>query len=147
MRPILRSSRGTVTAALRMAWSVDRLGRSLQDLVGFLSELHAMRIEVRQRLDSASPRLYVAGDASAYLTGGLHCAVPRIRHRRYDESVFMWAFDLIELDADDLRLEPLGARKATLARVLARAAPGLRLNEHMMLQARSRGHKRATRND
>jgi bifunctional non-homologous end joining protein LigD len=32
---------------------------------------------------------------------------------------------------DDLRLEPLGARKAILARVLARAAPGLRLNEHM----------------
>ena len=26
-----------------MAWSVDRLGRSLQDLVGFLSELHALR--------------------------------------------------------------------------------------------------------
>ena len=24
-----------------MAWSVDRLGRGLQDLVGFLSELHA----------------------------------------------------------------------------------------------------------
>jgi bifunctional non-homologous end joining protein LigD len=43
----------------------------------------------------------------------------------------MWAFDLIELDGDDLRLEPLGARKATLAGVLARAAPGLRLNEHM----------------
>jgi DNA invertase Pin-like site-specific DNA recombinase len=28
-----------------MAWSVDRLGRSLQDLVGFLSELHAVGIE------------------------------------------------------------------------------------------------------
>jgi DNA invertase Pin-like site-specific DNA recombinase len=26
-----------------MAWSVDRLGRSLQDLVAFLSELHATR--------------------------------------------------------------------------------------------------------
>src|SRR3954469_20261806 len=25
-----------------MAWSVDRLGRSLQDLCGFLSELHAL---------------------------------------------------------------------------------------------------------
>src|SRR6476646_11380282 len=25
-----------------MAWSVDRLGRSLQDLVAFLSELHAL---------------------------------------------------------------------------------------------------------
>jgi Resolvase, N terminal domain len=27
-----------------MAWSVDRLGRSLPDLVGFLSELHALGI-------------------------------------------------------------------------------------------------------
>jgi hypothetical protein len=25
-----------------MAWSVDRLGRSLQDLIGFLSELHSL---------------------------------------------------------------------------------------------------------
>jgi hypothetical protein len=45
----------------------------------------------------------------------------------HDASVFRWALDLIELDGDDLRLEPLGARKATLAR----AAPGLRLNEDM----------------
>jgi hypothetical protein len=29
-----------------MAWSVDRLGRSLQDLVGFLSELHASKIDL-----------------------------------------------------------------------------------------------------
>src|SRR6516165_10584186 len=29
-----------------MAWSVDRLGRSLQDLVGFQSELHALRIDL-----------------------------------------------------------------------------------------------------
>jgi DNA invertase Pin-like site-specific DNA recombinase len=27
-----------------MAWSVDRLGRSLQDLVNFLSELHALKV-------------------------------------------------------------------------------------------------------
>src|SRR5215813_2655653 len=31
---------------LVMAWSVDRLGRSLQDLVGFLSELHALKIDL-----------------------------------------------------------------------------------------------------
>jgi bifunctional non-homologous end joining protein LigD len=43
----------------------------------------------------------------------------------------MWAFDLIELDGDDLRLDPLDMRKATLATLLARAASGLRLNEHM----------------
>src|SRR5260370_39087056 len=29
-----------------MAWSVDRLGRRLQDLVHFLSELHAQRIDL-----------------------------------------------------------------------------------------------------
>ncbi len=29
-----------------MAWSVDRLGRSLQDLVGFLSELHALKVDL-----------------------------------------------------------------------------------------------------
>ena len=29
-----------------MAWSVDRLGRSLQDLVGFLGELHALGIDL-----------------------------------------------------------------------------------------------------
>jgi Tripartite tricarboxylate transporter family receptor len=39
--------------------------------------------------------------------------------------------DLIELNGDDLRREPLEVRKATLASVLAKAAPGLRLNEHI----------------
>ena len=54
----------------------------------------------------------------------------RIRYRHHDTDVFMWAFDLIELNGNDLRRDPLNVRKATLASVLARAAPGLRLNEH-----------------
>jgi DNA invertase Pin-like site-specific DNA recombinase len=29
-----------------MAWSVDRLGRSLQNLVGFLSEIHALKVDL-----------------------------------------------------------------------------------------------------
>ena len=40
------------------AWSVDRLGRSLQDLVAFLSELHALRIDLflhQQGLDTTTP--------------------------------------------------------------------------------------------
>jgi bifunctional non-homologous end joining protein LigD len=41
------------------------------------------------------------------------------------------ACDLIELNGDDLRREPLEVRKATLASVLAKAAAGLRLNEHL----------------
>jgi ATP-dependent DNA ligase len=36
----------------------------------------------------------------------------------------MWAFDLIELNGDDLRRDPLAVRKATLVDVLARAAQG-----------------------
>jgi bifunctional non-homologous end joining protein LigD len=39
--------------------------------------------------------------------------------------------DLIELDGDDLRRDPLAVRKTTLASLLARAGPGLRFNEHM----------------
>jgi ATP-dependent DNA ligase len=31
----------------------------------------------------------------------------RIRYRRHDADVFMWAFDLIELDGADMRREPL----------------------------------------
>src|SRR5262245_8017607 len=41
-----------------MAWSVDRLGRSLQDLVGFLSEIHASHVELylhQQGLDTTTP--------------------------------------------------------------------------------------------
>jgi bifunctional non-homologous end joining protein LigD len=55
----------------------------------------------------------------------------RIRYRRHDGGVFLYAFDLIELDGADLRRDPLAVRKATLASLLARAAPGLRFNEHL----------------
>src|SRR5262245_39770037 len=40
-----------------MAWSVDRLGRSLQDLIGLLSELHALGIDLflhQQSLDTTT---------------------------------------------------------------------------------------------
>jgi ATP-dependent DNA ligase len=55
----------------------------------------------------------------------------RIRYRRHDGSVFLYAFDLLELAGRDLRREPLEVRKATLSSVLAKAGPGLRLNEHL----------------
>jgi DNA invertase Pin-like site-specific DNA recombinase len=41
-----------------MAWSVDRLGRSLQDLIGFLSEIHAAGVDLflhQQGLDTTMP--------------------------------------------------------------------------------------------
>jgi DNA invertase Pin-like site-specific DNA recombinase len=51
-----------------MAWSVDRLGRSLQDLVGFLSEIHALGINLflhQQGLDTTTP----AGKAMFQMMG------------------------------------------------------------------------------
>jgi DNA invertase Pin-like site-specific DNA recombinase len=51
-----------------MAWSVDRLGRSLKDLVAFLSELHALRIDLflhQQGLDTRTP----AGKAMFQMMG------------------------------------------------------------------------------
>jgi DNA invertase Pin-like site-specific DNA recombinase len=50
------------------AWSVDRLGRSLQDLVGFLAELHAKGVDLylhQQGIDTATP----AGKAMFQMMG------------------------------------------------------------------------------
>jgi DNA invertase Pin-like site-specific DNA recombinase len=50
------------------AWSVDRLGRSLQDLVAFLGELHGKSIDLylhQQGLDTATP----AGKAMFQMLG------------------------------------------------------------------------------
>jgi ATP dependent DNA ligase domain len=53
-----------------------------------------------------------------------------VRYRHHDESIFLYAFDLIELNGD-LRPDPLESRKATLEMILAKAGPGIRFNEHI----------------
>jgi bifunctional non-homologous end joining protein LigD len=55
----------------------------------------------------------------------------KLRSRRADRHVFLSAFDLLELDGQDLRREQIELRKATLAKLLRKAAPGLQLNEHI----------------
>ena len=54
-----------------------------------------------------------------------------VRHQRANGSVFLYAFDLIELNGDDLRRDPLEVRKATLRSMLAKAGLGLRFNKHI----------------
>jgi hypothetical protein len=44
----------------------------------------------------------------------------RIRYKRHDHTVFIWAFDLIELDGDDLRHEPRPAAASKARRGLIR---------------------------
>jgi ATP-dependent DNA ligase len=38
-----------------------------------------------------------------------------------NDRMFLYAFDLIELNGDDIRRDPLQVRKATLASILAEA--------------------------
>jgi bifunctional non-homologous end joining protein LigD len=45
--------------------------------------------------------------------------------------VFLYAFDLIELDGDDLRGQAIETRKAVLARLLRNVERDLILNEHI----------------
>jgi hypothetical protein len=90
----------------------------------------------------------VDGEAVACGKDGV-ASFDRIRYRRNDAGVFLYAFDLIELDGDDLRREPLAVRKATLARsrcagaALQRAPrlAGRPARVRARLQARAGGHR------
>src|SRR5215510_7627322 len=55
----------------------------------------------------------------------------RLRRKPTGKHVFLYAFDLLELDGEDLRRDPLEVRKATLRSMLAKAGLGLRFNEHL----------------
>jgi bifunctional non-homologous end joining protein LigD len=67
----------------------------------------------------------IDGEAVACEGNGI-ASFDLIRNHRDNESAFLYAFDLIALNGDDLRRDPLEVRKATLASVLAKAGPGLR---------------------
>ncbi len=54
-----------------------------------------------------------------------------VRHWAHGGTAFLYAFDLIELNGNDLRREPLEKRKAALTRLLVRAHHGVHLNEHL----------------
>src|SRR5262249_42993977 len=54
-----------------------------------------------------------------------------VRHQRANRSIFLYAFDLIELNGDDLRRDPLEVREATLASIVPKPHPAIGLNDHM----------------
>ena len=53
-----------------------------------------------------------------------------LRRRRNEAAAFLFAFDLLELDGNDLRREPLEVRKQTLAS-LCEILPGVQFNAHL----------------
>src|SRR6266511_5516803 len=83
-------------------------------------------VETLARLRSRS--CIIDGEAVACDDNGV-ASFDLVRHHRANERIFLYAFDLIELNGDDLRRNPLEGRKATLQMILARAGPSIRFNE------------------
>ena len=72
---------------------------------------------------------------SVLIDGEVVCCAERglarfdvLRRRRNEAAAFLYAFDLLELNGTDLRREPIKVRKATLASILRKSRPGVRLN-------------------
>ena len=55
----------------------------------------------------------------------------RLHSREHDRQAFLWAFDLLELDGEDLRPSPLFERKGALRRLLRRAKAGIHFVDHL----------------
>jgi bifunctional non-homologous end joining protein LigD len=72
----------------------------------------------------------IDGEAVACNGDGLSI-FEKLRWRNHDERVFMWSFDLLELDGQDMRREPIEVRKATLASVRRGCRAGLQFNQHL----------------
>jgi len=51
--------------------------------------------------------------------------------RNGSRSAFLYAFDLLDFDGNDLRREPWDVRRATLTVLLRKPSPGIRLSEHL----------------
>jgi bifunctional non-homologous end joining protein LigD len=98
-----------------------------RDSVGIASR-YPLIVEAVDRLKVRS--FLIDGEAVACDENGL-AVFKRLRRKPSGEHVFLYPFDLLELDGQDLRREPLETRKATLASLLRGSLPGLRLNEHL----------------
>src|SRR5690349_10031713 len=63
------------------------------------------------------------------------CDFERLRaalaERGGSRAAFLYGFDLLALDGEDLRAHPWEIRRATLTGLLPKAGPGIRLSEHL----------------
>jgi bifunctional non-homologous end joining protein LigD len=103
-----------------------------------------VRIYTRRGADRTKrfPAIVEAGrkikTASFYLDGeGVVCdadgiaAFDKLHSKATDHAVFLYAFDLLEIDGEDLTAVPLEERKAQLRKVLARRRAGIVYNDHL----------------
>jgi bifunctional non-homologous end joining protein LigD len=55
----------------------------------------------------------------------------KLHSRAHDDQVFLYAFDLLELNGEDWRPRPLEERKARLKKLLAKVLAGIQYSEHL----------------
>lgn len=77
------------------------------------------------------PRMFVIDAEAVFCDDTGMPDFDRLISRRVDADVFAFGFDLLALDGDDLRSQPLEVRKAKLLKLLVRSDDGIILNEHM----------------
>ena len=79
---------------------------------------------------SALPGRSFMIDGEAIITKGDGFAVFDLRRARHGDRAVLCAFDLIELNGEDLRRSPIEYRKRMLAKLVRGPRPGIVLNEH-----------------
>jgi bifunctional non-homologous end joining protein LigD len=89
-----------------------------------LSKRYPLIAEAMARLPSCT----IDGEAIVCDENGIP-SFDLLRNRRRDERVFLYAFDLIELNGEDRRREPLTDRKAELKRLVADLGVGVLANQ------------------
>jgi len=103
--------------------TVRLYGRTGNDLT------HRFPLIVEAMASLSSISCILDGEAVAWGDDGMP-SFERLRSGRYDAKVFLYAFDLIELNGGDMRGSPLQERKAALAKIISHAEQGIQLNEH-----------------
>jgi bifunctional non-homologous end joining protein LigD len=93
------------------------------DWTGRYPAIVSAAAKIRAQSFTLDGEAVVCGEDGVAIFDALH------RHGTVREAM-LHAFDLLELDGEDLRPLPLGQRKKRLARLLARVRAGIAINEH-----------------
>ncbi len=94
----------------------------------YWSDKYPLMSEAAKRL--RTPSFVLDGEAVWLDRNGL-ADFDRLMSRTHDTEVRLLAFDLLAVDGVDIRSEPLRARKARLAKLLAKSPDAIQLVEHL----------------
>ncbi len=85
-------------------------------------------VETARRLRTST---FVIDGEAVWLDDAGMSQFDRLHSRKHDHEVQLIAFDLLAVGGDDVRREPLHARKALLQRLVVKSGDGIQLNPHL----------------